>query len=321
MQCPSCGALNPEEAFFCGECGSKLRSALEQPKGPVAFGGGAVADPLSPPAPSAVPPMGHIVPPQLGSEPPTVLDTPIDPEPLPASASGAITAPAGDLPKPPGFPLEMGIHGATFGAGPGQPPQQPQSPLLPPQPPPSSPPAQQFPPPQQPYLPAQQQQTYLPPAAYGQQQQYGAGGPYLPPAPPPPGFGYNLPPDGNTSGMGEGYPLPPGVSGFNAGGCVPFGLFAFINGNTLWGIISLIGLIISPAQLVYAIYIAIQGRELAWRNRRFDSLEQFQDTMQPWNIGGLVLLGLGVIAFITYIAVAFAFMGPMFEEMMKSGTP
>lgn len=304
MQCPSCGAENPEEAFFCGSCGAQQRSALGQPQGPVQLGQRDVLAPAEPATPPA-PPLGHIEPPQIGSEPPSVLDTPIADTP----------------PKPPGFPLEMGIAGATFGSGPPRTPELGETPQPPPPPPPGQATYQS---PQQPYLPpppqipppgAQPGTQYPPP-----QPPYAAGQQY-PAAPPPPGFGYNLPPDGNTSGMGDGYPVPPGISGFSAGGCVPFGLFGFLNGSTLWGFLGLAGCLFGPLSLVYAIYLAIQGRELAWRNRRFDSIEQFQDTMHPWNIAGLVMLGLSIIGFILYFVVIFAAMIPAFNESLGTTMP
>ncbi len=314
MLCPSCGATNPEDAFFCGACGAQQRSALGQPQGPVNLSPRDVLNPTGPPAP--MPPLGHIEPPRIGSQPPSVLDMPIAETP---PAGGAIASPP-ELPQPPGFPLEMGIAGASFGGGPPQTPGlgEPFGP-----PPAGAPPA----PPQSPYLPPQQQ--YQQPGQQYQQpgQQYGppqppySAGQQYPTAPPPPGYGYSMPPDGNTSGMGDGYPLPPGVSGFNAGGCVPFGLFGFLNGSMLWGFLGLGGCLFGLLHLISAIFLAIQGRELAWRNKRYDSIEQFQDTMQPWNIWGFVCLGLGVIGIILYFVLVFAATLPAFSEAFNSTTP
>lgn len=149
--------------------------------------------------------------------------------------------------------------------------------------PPPPPPGSSLPPPAG--APQPQGQAYQPPPGY----------------PPPPGYGYYMPADGNTSGMGEGYPVPAEASGWTFAGFVPFGLFGFVNGSTLWGVLGLVGYVIGILSIVYWIYIGVQGRELAWRNRRFDSLAQYTETMRVWNTWGLVLLAVGAILLVLYI--------------------
>ena len=102
------------------------------------------------------------------------------------------------------------------------------------------------------------------------------------------------PPDGNTSGMGEGYLVPPHASGWTFAGFVPFGLFGFVNGLTVWGVVGLIGHFIGILSIIYWIYIGIQGKELAWKHRRFDSIQQYEETMRAWNTWGLVLFLVGM---------------------------
>jgi hypothetical protein len=111
---------------------------------------------------------------------------------------------------------------------------------------------------------------------------------------------------GNTSGLGDGYPAPPEAEGWSFGSFVPFGLFSFVNGNSLWGILWWV-LNVFSLSLVYIIYVGITGKKQAWQGRRFDSVQQFQETMRAWNFWGIICLAtvvFGMVAlFIVYFAV------------------
>jgi hypothetical protein len=152
------------------------------------------------------------------------------------------------------------------------------------------PPAGAQPPPPPPAYPGAQPAPYQPPPAAPQ---YGQPGGY------PPGYAPYQPQDGNTSGMGPGYPTPPEASGWTFAGCVPYGLFAFFNGSILWGILGIV-LNVFSLGLIYIIYIGIQGRDLAWRNRRFTGVPQFVETMNAWNTWGLVLGIIGIVGMVLY---------------------
>ncbi len=65
---------------------------------------------------------------------------------------------------------------------------------------------------------------------------------------------------------------------------------------------------------MYFIYIGIQGKQLAWQSRRFDSLQQYADTMRAWNTWGLVLLLVWVGLIVLYIVFIFAMMGMALSE-------
>lgn len=117
-----------------------------------------------------------------------------------------------------------------------------------------------------------------------------------------------LPADGNTSGMGDGFPLPPEASGWTFAGFVPFGLFSFNNGNSTWGIIGLL-LWFFGFSIVYWVYVGITGKENAWRNRRFDSIAQYVETMRAWNAWGIGLLIAGIAFILIYIVLVFAIIG------------
>jgi hypothetical protein len=116
---------------------------------------------------------------------------------------------------------------------------------------------------------------------------------------------FNLPPtlDGNTSGMGNSAVLPPQSNGSTMGGWLPLGLFAFFNGDLIWGVVGLVGTFLFIPGLVYWFYVSSEGRKLAWRRRRFSSLAQYAKVMDAWHMAGLLftLIG-GLIAIVaTYI--------------------
>lgn len=104
--------------------------------------------------------------------------------------------------------------------------------------------------------------------------------------------------DGNTSGLGNLYPVPPEIPGWSWGAfClnwiwagrnrVPFGLMA---------IIPFVGFFI-------AIVLGLKGREWAWQNRRWDSVEHFNRAQRRWSIWGICLLSIPLIGIMAAIAI------------------
>lgn len=102
----------------------------------------------------------------------------------------------------------------------------------------------------------------------------------------------------NTSGMGKGAALPDGVKGWS------WGAFLF---NWIWAIFNKtwIGLLcfIPYIGIVMSIYLGVKGRELAWQNKRWDSLEHFNRVQRQWSKWGVIIVvgvfGLGILAAIT----------------------
>ena len=269
MLCPKCGTDNPDDAFFCGSCGTQLRSSFGAP-------------PMDPPAPTAdrfdsdpapANPFGATEP--NASEAYQHLVTPPD-SPLPTT----------NVPPPPPTAYVPPAGGYSPGTGAAPTFQLPPSP----------------PPPVQPYGPT--------PGQY-QQQPY-PGQQYPAPAPPPSYPAYGMPPGGNTSGMGQGYPVPPEASGWTFAGFIPYGLYSFFNGDTTWGVIGLVTSFLGFG-LIYSIYVGITGKESAWRNRRFNSVQEFQSTMSAWNGWGLGLLIVAVVLLFLYFILIFglAFSGAL----------
>ena len=88
----------------------------------------------------------------------------------------------------------------------------------------------------------------------------------------------------NTSGMGKAARIPEGVSGWSWGAFLLNWIWAI--GNSTW-----IGLlaIIPYVGFVVAIILGIKGREWAWRNKRWDSVEHFQRVQRKWTMWSLIL--------------------------------
>ena len=102
----------------------------------------------------------------------------------------------------------------------------------------------------------------------------------------------------NTSGQGESAAVPEEVKGWN------WGAFAL---TWIWGIFSkvwLAFLMFIPVPLfglAWAIVLGIKGNEWAWRNKKWDSIEQFKDTQRSWNIAGIVVFAVSIVVIVVVI--------------------
>ena len=103
----------------------------------------------------------------------------------------------------------------------------------------------------------------------------------------------------NTSGAGPDAEIPPGVAGWSWGAFLLNWIWAI--GNRTWfGLLA----IIPYVGIITAIYLGIKGRELAWRNRRWDSVEHFNSVQRKWTIWGLILtIGVACIGMVAAILV------------------
>ena len=103
----------------------------------------------------------------------------------------------------------------------------------------------------------------------------------------------------NNSGEGSGTIPPPGVKGWSWGAFLLNWIWSI--GNRTWiGLLCLLPYI----GFVFSIYLGIKGRELAWRNKRWDSLEHFNRVQRKWTVWGLILiLGAAVIGILAAIAI------------------
>jgi hypothetical protein len=100
----------------------------------------------------------------------------------------------------------------------------------------------------------------------------------------------------NTSGQGESAIVPEEVKGWSWGAFVLTWIWGVFNGV----LISLLCLI-PVLNLAWAIVLGIKGNEWAWRNKKWDSIEHFKNTQRPWNIAGIVLFAISMVALIAII--------------------
>ncbi len=99
----------------------------------------------------------------------------------------------------------------------------------------------------------------------------------------------------NNSGGGAGIEPPPGVKGWSWGAFLLNWIWSI--GNKTWiGLLALIPYV----GFIVGIYLGIKGRELAWRNKRWDSLEHFNRVQRQWSMWALIIVGgvfgLGILA-------------------------
>jgi len=109
----------------------------------------------------------------------------------------------------------------------------------------------------------------------------------------------------NTSGQGELATVPEEVKGWS------WGAFCL---TWIWGICNSVWIallcLIPFFNLAWAIVLGVQGNEWAWRNKKWDSIEHFKSTQRSWNIAGIVVFAISIVAIATYVAIIFAVVIP-----------
>jgi uncharacterized Tic20 family protein len=109
---------------------------------------------------------------------------------------------------------------------------------------------------------------------------------------------YDYSPYNNPSGTRAS--VPKEIKGWNWGAFLI--CFFWSIGNNVW-----IGLLSATpfVGLFVAIYMGINGNELAWKNKRWESVEHFKSTQKNWTIAGVIFtiisFFLGWLGFVTMI--------------------
>ncbi len=99
----------------------------------------------------------------------------------------------------------------------------------------------------------------------------------------------------NNSGGGKSVIPPPGIKGWSWGAFLLNWIWAI--GNKTW-----IGLLcfVPYVGIVMSFYLGFKGRELAWRNKRWDSIDHFNTVQKKWSWWAVVLVvgvvGIGILA-------------------------
>ena len=117
----------------------------------------------------------------------------------------------------------------------------------------------------------------------------------------------DVPTGDNNSGGGSAIVPPPGVAGWSWGAFLWNWIWALGN-KTYVGVLA----IIPYVGFIVAIYLGVKGRELAWRNKRWDSFEHFDSVQKKWSWWGVVII-LGVLA----LGILAAILIPMFAGPSK----
>ena len=89
----------------------------------------------------------------------------------------------------------------------------------------------------------------------------------------------------NTSGQGKDVILPDGVKGWSWGAFSLNWIWAVSN-KTWIGLLAFVPFI----GFIVAIILGINGREWAWKNKRWDDLEHFNRVQKRWSKWGVGLL-------------------------------
>ncbi len=101
----------------------------------------------------------------------------------------------------------------------------------------------------------------------------------------------------NNSGIGADT-YPEGVAGWS------WGAFFF---SWIWGLfngtyIALLALV-PYAGFFVSIWMGISGRKMAWRNKRWASVEHFQRVQRRWSIAAGIFFGIAVVGILAAIAL------------------
>jgi len=103
----------------------------------------------------------------------------------------------------------------------------------------------------------------------------------------------------NNSGGGSSIAPPPGVKGWSWGAFLWNWVWAPFN-KTWIGLLALVPYV----GVIVVFYLGFKGRELAWRNKRWDSLEHFNRVQRSWSKWGLILVvGAMLIGILAAIAL------------------
>ena len=88
----------------------------------------------------------------------------------------------------------------------------------------------------------------------------------------------------NNSGLGQDV-FPEGVKGWSWGAFLLNWIWSICN-RTWIGLIALIPYV----GIIMAIILGIKGREWAWKNKQWDSLDHFNMVQKRWSFWGVLLL-------------------------------
>lgn len=88
----------------------------------------------------------------------------------------------------------------------------------------------------------------------------------------------------NTSGQGKDAVVPDGIKGWSWGAfCLSF---VWALGNRTWiGLLALVPYV----GFLMAFVLGFKGREWAWQNKQWESVEQFNEVQKKWSFWGVIV--------------------------------
>lgn len=98
--------------------------------------------------------------------------------------------------------------------------------------------------------------------------------------------------------------IPPGIKGWSWGAFLWNWIWAIFN-NTWIGLLALI----PGVNLVMIFVLGAKGREWAWKNKKWDSVEHFNRVQRKWTLWGVWLMLAGLVLAILVMVASFLFIG------------
>ncbi|WP_444916892.1 hypothetical protein [Microbulbifer sp. JMSA003] len=92
--------------------------------------------------------------------------------------------------------------------------------------------------------------------------------------------------------------VPEGVKGWSWGAFFFSWIWAIFN-KTYIGLLALVPYI----GFIFSIYLGIKGRELAWRNKQWESIEHFNSVQRKWSIWGVCFLLIAIVGIVAAVAL------------------
>lgn len=119
----------------------------------------------------------------------------------------------------------------------------------------------------------------------------------------------------NTSGQGKGAVVPEDAKGLAWGAFLMTWIWGIFN-RTWLALLTFVPLI----GLVVWVMLLFKGREWAWQNKQWDSVEHFNRVQRQWAKAGLILMGISII-FIVAAIVLPIFLAEDNADMQAAVTP
>ena len=118
----------------------------------------------------------------------------------------------------------------------------------------------------------------------------------------------------NTSGAGKGTAVPKEARGLSWGGFFLNWIWGLFNGTYI-ALLALIPLV----NIFVVFWLLFKGREMAWQNKRWDSVEHFNKVQRRWGLAGLILFVL-LIVYYGYVVSSLMSARGQLEQAMTDET-